>query len=301
MKQTLLITLLLVGLIKTTVLGQALHGEFPVTNQSSQPILTSDILVDLKWEQLKAFCDTTEGQYARVIKDSLITEYDYTKQGGTSYFRLKDFNGKVLSFESGNSEVSRPTKTEYFDKDVWLEYSHAFLSDLPDSLKMSVGVRKDELISYYKLLGVGTRDEYGWICEYSTVGTTPGRRNAVIRLRLEKDLLVRLLNYPNVQTRMYAADALIFENYANQQSMAQTRDTSLVSFYKSQLLTPSEWEKIYQLRDANLKVRTCGNSGSYKVYESTTSELLSYEVIKEIPKEYERLAELGYLKLGYKK
>ncbi len=300
MKQTLLITLILLGLTKSNLVGQSVYGEFPVTTQRSQPIWTSDLLEDLKWEQLIAFCDTTEGQYARVLKDSLITEYRYTKQGGTSYFRLEDFNGKVLSFESENTEINRPTRTEYFDKNVWLEYAHTYLPNLSDSLKLTVDVRKDKLTSYYKLLGVGTRDEYGWICEYSTVGTTPGRRNAVIQLRLEKDLLIRLLNYPNVQTRMYAADALIFENYANQQSMAQARDTSWVSFHKSQLLTLSEWEKIYQLRDANLKVRTCGNEGSYKVFESTTSELLSDDAIKEIPNEYERLAELGYLKLGYK-
>ena len=291
---------MLVGLTKFTVVGQSLYGEFPVTTQSSQSILTNDLLEDFNWEKLKAFCDTTEGHYTSVYKDSLIKEYSYTNQGGLSYFRLEDYNGKVLSFKSENTEINRPTRTEYFDKDVWLEYAHTFLPALPDSLKMPVDVRKDKLTSYYKLLGVSTRDEYGWICEYSTVSTTPERRDAVIRLRLEKDLLLRLLYYPNVQTRMYAADALIFENYANKQFMAKARDTSWVSYYQSKLLTPSEWGKIYQLRDADLKVRTCGTSGSYKVYESTTSELLSDEAIKEIPKKYEQLADLGHLELGYK-
>ncbi len=301
MKETLLITLFLIGLTNSSVIGQSLYGEFPVNKQSSRPILTADLLKDLNWEQIKSFCDTTEGHYAWILKDSLITEFRYTKQGGNSYFRLEDYNGKVLSFESKNSETNRPTYTEYFDKDVWLEYAHTYLPNLPDSLKMTVDVRKEKLISYYQLLGVGTRDEYGWICEYSTVGTTPGRRDAVIQLRLEKEILIRLLDYPNVQTRMYAADALIFVNYANQQFISQERDSSLVNFYKSLLLTPSEWDKIYKLRDANLRVRICGNSGSYKVYEATTSELLSDQAIREIPKEYEGLAELGYLKLGYEK
>ncbi len=56
------------------------------------------------------------------------------------------------------------------------------------------------------------RDEYGWICEYSSVGMEPKKRDAIIRLivndRLE--LLRKLIRYPNPQTQVYAADALIF-------------------------------------------------------------------------------------------
>lgn len=299
MKKSILI--IIFGLIAFDFCAQSLYGEFPVDKQSRESILTSGLLTELNWNELEKFCDTTEGQYTHIYKDSLITRYQYVKQGRTSYFELRSFNGKVLSFESENSNVNRPTSTDFFDKSVWLEYAHIYLPNLPDSLKMSINTRRDYLVAYYKLLGVGSANEYGWICEYSTVGSAPSRRRAVIQLRLDKELLLKILEYPNPQTQMYAADALIFEDYATKQSIKQERDTSYTNFLKSQLLTKEEWNKIYRLRDSNVTVLICGNSGSYKIYESTTKELLSKKAIKEIPKKYEFLSDLGYLKLGYNK
>jgi hypothetical protein len=60
------------------------------------------------------------------------------------------------------------------------------------------------LKSYYHLLGLDTRDEYGWTCEYSTVGRPPEKRIATIELSKYKrvDLLKKLLTYPNFQTQL---------------------------------------------------------------------------------------------------
>lgn len=276
-------------------------GQFPLLNEDHSFILTSELLEKLNWEDLVKFCDSTESHYTDIIQDSLITEYTYTKQGGVARFVIKSFEGKLLSYISNNSDSDQPTKTEYFNKKIWLEYSHKYLQNLPDSLKLTSDKTEEILIAYYELLGVGTRDEYGWICEYSTVGSAPLRRKAVIDLRHEKEILIRLLKYPNTQIQMYVADALIFEDYSDRLWMNEETDLEFKEYLNEKLLTKEEWDDIYKLRDSDKIVKTCGNSGSYKIYESTTKELLSDKAIKEIPENYEMLSDLGYLKIAYKK
>ncbi len=55
------------------------------------------------------------------------------------------------------------------------------------------------------------------------------------------------------------------------------------------LLTENDWNSIYELRDSNQPVKICGNSGSYKIYLSNTSELLSDKSISEIFNNYKEL------------
>jgi hypothetical protein len=54
--------------------------------------------------------------------------------------------------------------------------------------------------------------------------------------------------------------------------------------------------KIYEIRDKNETVKTCGNNGSYKIYQSNTNELLSEKSIEEIIENYQFLSEFGYLR-----
>jgi hypothetical protein len=61
-------------------------------------------------------------------------------------------------------------------------------------------------------------------------------------------------------------------------------------------LTDTEWNTIYNLRESNLKVKTCGNAGSGKIYETPIGELLSEKAIANLPKEYEVLKKLGYFR-----
>lgn len=301
MKKTIFIILIALGhyhfLNAQSILD---FGKFPFDESDSTAVSTSELLNRLNWKSLKVFCDSTEGHYARVYQDSLIAEYQYTKQGAFVYFKIRSFKGKVMSFNSEISENSKPTYTDYFDKNVWLSYSHTFLPEIPDSFKINSEIRKDILIAYYQLLGVDTRDEYGWICEYATVGRPPGRRIATINLRLEENLLLRLLDYPNIQTQLYAADALIFTDYETRQMIKEAKESDFKKYLKSKLLSKATWEKIFEIRDSNMSVRICGNMSSYKVYPSSTKELLSEEAINEIPKKYERLSDVGYFKLGYK-
>ncbi|MES1181902.1 MAG: hypothetical protein ABUL44_03815, partial [Flavobacterium sp.] len=67
-----------------------------------------------------------------------------------------------------------------------------------------------------------------------------------------------------------------------------------ISYFKLGLLTQREWKAFYNLRDSNLTVKTCGNSGSYKIYGTPISELLSIKAIADIPKWYEALKRMGY-------
>ena len=302
MKQTLS-NLALLCLICSNLPAQSIidFEQLPVADTNTQSILTTQLLDRIDWQGIQAFCDTTDGPSARIRSEEQIKVYRYENYGGTSYFVIRSFNDHVLSFSCRGAIPFRTTLTSYFNSHVWLDYCHTVLPDLPENLKLSPETPQDLLIAYYHLLGVDTRDEYGWICEYSTLPMAPEQREEVIRLLHEKELLLKLLESPNVQAQLYAADALIFRDYVGKQQIEQSTDQADKDRLVSLLLTGEEWNNIYRLRDADKTVRTCGNAGSYRIYKSSTSELLSDKAIEEIPALYEYFSKLGYLKFDYEK
>ena len=307
-------------------------GKFPSERNGQKPIATSDLLKSLNWENLSSFSNSNEGHYAYKQKDSLLTKYEYVQQGRVADFELISFNGKVLEYRSQISNTSKETNTNYFDKDVWLEYSHSYLPNLPDSLKLTVSEPKDVLKAYYELIGVGTRDEYGWICEYSTVGMATQRRQATIQLirYQRRDLLEQIADFPNIQVQLYVTDALIYDDLQKKKYIEENLKTELKQMtneldslksnkitdwrieslknrisdnkeYTNQLelelLSKTDWKRIYALRDSNQRVKTCkSGTGSYKTYKNTTAELLSESAISDIPKRYSKLENLGYFR-----
>jgi hypothetical protein len=279
-------------------------GNFPSENNDEKPILTSDLLKSLNWEKLKEFSNSNEGHYTYKRKDSLLVEYEYVQQGRVADFEIISFKGKVLEYQCQISNSTKETNTNYFDKKLWLEYAHTYLPNLADSLKLSINEPKRILKAYYELLGVGTYDEYGWICEYSTVGRATDQRMAVIELLGREELLWQLLEYPNVHVQLYVADALIYSDFRDKQMIEEYKENrkyktarEMIKYLKDELLTKAEWKKIYELRDSNQKVSTCkSGTGSFKIYENNTSELLNEQAISEIPKRYEELRKLGYLR-----
>ena len=307
-------------------------GKFPSENNDEKPMLTSDLLKSLNWDNLKEFSNSNQGHYAYERKDSLLTEYEYVQQGRVADFKLTSFNGKVLEYHSQISNTSKETNTNYFDKGVWLEYAHTYLPNLPDSLKLSIVEPKNVLKAYYELIGVGTSDEYGWICEYSTVGMATQRRQAIIQLiqYQRRDLLEQIVDYPNVQVQLYVTDALIYDDLKKKKYIEENLKTELDQMIKEldslkskkisdwrieslnnrildnkeyteqlelELLSQSDWKRIYALRDSNQEVKTCrSGTGSYKIYANTTTELLSESAISEISKRYSELENLGYFR-----
>lgn len=303
MKKTNLFIFFLVFTLSLNAQSTINFGYFPTDINDKKPIATSELLESLNWESIKEFSNSNNGHYAYTRKDSLLTEYEYVQQGRVASFEIKSFNGMVLEFYSEISNTSKPTNTNYFDKNIWLDYANSYLPNLPDSLKLTNKEPKNILKAYYQLLGVGTTDEYGWVCEYSTVGMPTSRRKAVVQLLEDVDLLWRLIDYPNIQTQLYVVDAIIYNDYRTKELIKErskllTVNSKILEDHikdlKSQLLTKSEWNKIYQIRDSNRKVKTCGNMGSYKIYDSTTTELLSKEAIERIPRSYKSLQHMGY-------
>jgi hypothetical protein len=331
MKKSILTILTLV--LSLTLNAQDVDlGEFPSQNIGNEPVLTSELLESLGWENLKSFSNSNEGHYANEREDSLLMEYEYVQQGRVADFVLTSYKGKVMEFRSQISNASRETNTYYFDKIVWLEYAHDYLPNLPDSLKLTINEPRDVLKAYYELIGVGTRDEYGWICEYSTVGMATQRRQATIQLiRYNKrKLLESLLNYPNIQVNLYAIDALIYDDFMNEEYIKEhlaleltrmkkeldslnalnitdwrieslnhriTDNQEYTEELKSKLLGESDWKRINAIRDCNQEVKTCmSGTGSYKIYSNTTAKLLSESAIADIPKRYQELKELGYFR-----
>lgn len=296
MKKLLILTFLIFS-FNSILNAQIIFGELPLENDNEQSIFTVDLLNTIKWESLKKFCDTTDGHYVYERKDSLLKKYEYVKQGRVVDLTVVSFQGKVIEFNNQILIGSKEINSTYFDKTVWLDYVHQYLPNLPENLKLTTLESEKILKAYYQLLGVGTHDEYGWTCEYSTVGMLTGRRIAVIDLLGEKELLLQLLDFPNIYVQLYVADALIYSDYRDKQLIEKHKsDKNFVEYLRGELLTKFEWEKIYKLRDSNQTVNICvDGTGSFKIYQSTTSEILSKKSIAEIPERYTKLRNLGYL------
>lgn len=126
------------------------------------------------------------------------------------------------------------------------------------------------------------RNEYGWICEYSTVGFPPDQRQATFRLvgNRRVDLLREALHGSNLEGQIYAADALIYLSGEGVE------------------LTDTDRAAIGALRESEEEVETCGNSGSYKIYLVPAREVLSDSAVAEIPGLYRSAAEWGYFRHG---
>ena len=285
----------------------SLFAKFPIIDSTQTSIDAEELLEELNWEGIKKYCDTTEGHYARINETNYTKTYKYTKQGNTANFTLVEFKGKVLAY---HSHVNQLFQTNYFDKKLWVEYTK-----LDDDFRNSKWLlsekemsENDNIViqSYYTLLGFNSRDEYGWICEYSASGFPPDKRLATIELinHERRDFLVKLLDYPNTQTKLYAADALIYLDMVQEIEKVELdkfdrkkrKNRYSISYNSNYKLSKSEWRKIYRIKDKNLDVVTCGNMGSYKQYKSTTGNLLSEESINEIYRNYQLLREFGYLK-----
>lgn len=304
-------------------------GDFPPNYNDTASLKTSDLLAKINWQVLKKFCDTAKGHYVYERKNGALTTFSYVKQGYEASFDITSYKDFVLEFYSDMPNSTKPVSSSYFDKKLWLQYVNEQLPDIGKAFQIGITEPKTVLKSYYELLGVNTRDEYGWICEYSTVGSATGRRIAIIELLKNGriDLIKKLLDYPNIQTQLYAVDAIIYNNnetktriaeYQNKIKIQQKKidsltkvtnadkeeidylkyqiksDKDFVNYLEKQLLSKDEWQSIYKLRDSKKTVLTCGNSGSYKIYETPIADLLSDKAIADIPKQYEGLKTLGY-------
>lgn len=326
MKRYLLVLLGTIVFLSTHAQPAVDFNKFPLQPGDTTTIYTADLLAQINWAAIKDYCKATEGHYVYEKKDSLIVRYSYIKQGRDAFFDIVSYNGVVMEYTTYPGGT-KPQRTSYLNKTAWLAYADKVLPGLADKYKLSKEEPDKILKSYYRLLGVDTRDEYGFICEYSTFGSPPERRVAVMSLLREHrlDLIRRLTDYPNLQTRLYAVDALIYTDYFAKQKMKslahdieqdQKQLTGLqknnddttkikalsmqikissdsVAYYASQVLTAEQWKMIYGLRDSGQEIKTCGNSGSYKIYGTPVAELLSDQVIADVPKWYERLKNVG--------
>lgn len=120
--------------------------------------------------------------------------------------------------------------------------------------------------------------EYGWICEYGTVGMAPDQRVATLHLvkRRRLDLLKDALAGPSAEGRAYAVDALL---YLEREGVR---------------LEEADQAAIDETRLSEEEVRTCGNMGSYKIYLVPLREALSDSALINLEAQYEQLLRLGY-------
>jgi hypothetical protein len=285
-------------------------------------ILAKDILREVDWPQLMQLTASTgSGHRAYEEKDSLLMRYRYVKQAGLVQFHIVTYKDTVLEFSA--ERIDDKQATSYFNTALWLRYVNEMLPNLAAAFKLSSDEKIEVLKNYYGLLGINTRDEYGFICEYSATGRPPAKRKAIIFLIQQDrfDLIKKLTEYPNLQTKLYAIDALIFRDYQAKNTIGEVDDeinshrkkletlqkksdnadriASLtarikslgdsIAYLKTNILTENEWKNIFDWRNRGQMITTCGNNGSYKVYATPISELLSDKAIKDIPRQYEKV------------
>lgn len=330
MRRTLFIVIATISFLTTYSQSPVDFSKFTVGQNDTTTFFTADLLNKINWQAIKSFSTGANGHYAYERKDSLLTTYEYVKQGREASFEIVSYKNMVLEYYADKGDVIQQKPISYFNKDVWLKYVSEMLPDLAEQFKLPRNEPDNILKTYYRLLGVNTRDEYGFICEYSTMGMATARRMAIIELLRQNrfDLIRKLIEYPNLQTKLYAVDALIYNDHIakekiknleqeikqkkkqldrlqkknasstqleNLESQIKVSSDS-ITYSTRTLLTESEWKMIYDLRDSNQTIKTCGNAGSYKIYGTPISELLSDKAIALIPKQYEGLKRLGYFR-----
>ena len=284
----------------------SIYLNFPIIDSTQSSIAGEQILSEIHWPSLKTYCDSIEGHHARETHGELFKTYRYVKQGYTASLELTLYDGKVLEYRSHVDELFQ---TNYFDRGLWMEYVRSD-EELKDSKWLLSEEEMDRhhtksIQAYITMLGFNVRDEYGWICEYSATGFPPEKRRAIIDLinYRRRDFITRLLDHPNPQTQLYAADALIYLDMIGHVEVVELENFRggrrsrryHLRRSKEYQLSSNEWREIRRIRDANQGIITCGNMGSYKQYRSTSAELLSDESIEMIYTNYLNLRRLGYL------
>lgn len=273
------ITIVIIYLFSVGLVNAQTLNDFGMTPEKIEKSITTDeLLQKLNWESIDEFCKSNDGFYSSERSKGLLIEYEYVKQGRVESFKIISFDGYVLEFYFDIPESKR-TNEYFFDKKLWLLYVNKMIPELSDSLLLTEDEPTDLLKGFYRLLGVDAADEYGWICEYSTIGMPPKRRQGVITLIENNriDLLRKLMNHSNPQIKLYAIDALIYLDS------------------QSNVLTDKDWQSIFDFRESGTTIKTCGNMGSYKIYETRIASLISKKAIKDIPKNYKMLKGIGYL------
>jgi len=267
--------------------GDALSPRLSLPLNEDSDISTKEVLRSLRWESLSDVCDEDAYSYCSaevdVGPDSLVKEY--TLDFFDVDVELISYQGRVIEYEVSELQRPRTLDVSYFDAQTYTKYADQLLGrklrePALDSLRLDPQTEHaPSLRAYYQLLGVGVRDEYGWICEYSTVGSPPAQRQATLTLveYWQVELLRKVLHGPNLEGQVYAADALLYLNKADTLS-----------------LTEQSRQKIARLRQSRDTLRTCGNRGSYKIYPKPVREVLTDSTIARIPKDYQSLAETGY-------
>jgi hypothetical protein len=284
----------------------------PIDNQAGgfEFLETADLLLELKWDERKKYCEEKGDFLVETHVDSFLTKFIFQKKRNVrsvniERYEIYSFNGLVLEFNKRIFNDSLERKVEYFDKGLWSKYIKSAMPDLSHEYIISTSESKETLKSYYELLGLNTADEYGWICEYSTIGMMTERRKALLNLVEDGrgDLLKKLINFPNNQTQLYAVDALLYLDHKIRAELEYIKESLkegvpgisdekinqsyLFTKRQEELLTEIEWKEIEILKSLDEEINTCGNMGSFKIYISTMSELLSDEMILRVIKQYE--------------
>lgn len=281
--------LALIGACSTTQHSQkggALSPRLSLPLNEKSAISTDEVLSSLRWESLSVICGGNASYCSARMdtrSDSLVKEF--TLHYFDANVDLTSYRGRVIEYEV--SELQRPSTIDasYFDAQTYTEYADQVLTrTLGEAASDSLGLdpqtrHAPSLRAYYQLLGVGVRDEYGWICEYSTVGSPPAQRQATLTLveYWQVELLRKVLHGPNLEGQVYAADALLYLSEADTLSLKERSR-----------------RKIARLQQSQDTLRTCGNRGSYKIYPKPVHKVLTDSTIARIPEEYQSLADLGY-------
>lgn len=169
-------------------------------------------------------CDTSENGLVRCDLDLSVEVHPNPATGSLRWFAYRD---SVLSIylsvsasEHRASETRRPRSSDRYsihrrlhryDVDSWRRFWAA--QPLPLGEIPLPFADDDALGDYYCLLGLSPGvDEYGWICEYSSVGMPPSQRSSALELVWTRrvDLLRQVLRGPSPEGRLYAAEALTY-------------------------------------------------------------------------------------------
>ncbi|HRE40901.1 MAG TPA: hypothetical protein PLG90_06175 [Ignavibacteria bacterium] len=312
------------------VQSQLLDNQFLLfNNQYNGPYKVDEILNKIKWDELVKYCKDNKDCFIYEINEDAIHQYKFSSRKDDSQFYLEVYNYEILRFKYSIDSKFLKNNIDFFDRIVYMKYVREYFKDIPPEFILDSNINNSLLESYYSLLGLGGSIEYGWICEYSSVGLPTQQRQALMEIMkygYGDIILQRLLAYPSIEIRLYAFEALfysdhmhtkyieneksILKNYLKQEdSLKLNSDTTdieikkelrsirlsikemkdIINYSDGLLKLAPELSYIEDLKDSNLEVVTCENMGSYKSYLTPIREIITDDYLNNIIENFSEL------------
>ncbi|MEO0895232.1 MAG: hypothetical protein AAFY71_02355 [Bacteroidota bacterium] len=284
-KNTLLL-FLLIGMRSALSAQELLNFEKLTEILTTTTVRQTDSLLHiLQWDSLDQQSQLSTLLGTRIYERGELRIYEYLQRNPQKYYQIGSFRNHIYSIYAYPVSHQKDAKLERFYQEVWLKIAHAELPNIEDKFFLKYTMSDEVFRAYYVLLGVDTEDIYGWDCEQEGFFQIR-QRMAILTLISLLDLVdlkkicLLLLDYPLMETQMYAVEALLYLDYTSKKNKGNPIFRDHRDLLKALKLNRQEIREIKAIKAAACKVRTCTYRSTESSPYSTTKELLSKKELR---------------------